>query len=459
MTDPAGLSLVELLGLLQSRELSAVELVEACLARVQTDEAEVRAFATFTPESAVRAAQRADALRAQGRDVGVLAGVPIAVKDLYLTADAPTHAGSRVALSYDPGADSAAWERLAAAGAGLMGKTTTHEFGMGTASPPTRNPWDLKRTSGGSSGGSAAAVAARMVPAAVGSDTGGSLRIPAAVCGVATLRPAHGRVSTYGLLPLSPSLDVAGPIARRLLDVSLLMRVLVGHDRRDPASFSGPVPGYPIAARTALDGVRIGVAQELSWSGVDESISSVCQAALHSMVDRGAQLIEIDPLAGSAELHAGFLDVFEVLTGTEALHEHGELLHQRHAYTPQVLRRVLEGQGITAAAYLKAVQLRQGWTALWHQIFAEHQLDVVAHPAIDQPAPTVDPTQEPVGPRIRLSVPWSLAGFPAVNVPVGLDRRGLPVGLSLAGQPENEPALLAIGCALDEAIAFWASAP
>ena len=262
MTDPAALSLVELVALLDRCDLSARELVEACIARVSVAEPLVRAFATFTPELAQAAAERADQLRAGGHDPGLLGGVPVAVKDLFLTAGTPTLAGSRVQLPHPDDVDSAVWQRLASAGAGLMGKTTTHEFGMGTASPPTRNPWALSRTSGGSSGGSAAAVAARMVPVAVGSDTGGSLRIPAAACGVSALRPAYGRVSTFGLLPLSPSLDVAGPMGRRLLDVSLLMTVLAGHDPRVPGSLPGAVPAYPTAALPDLRGVRVGVATE-----------------------------------------------------------------------------------------------------------------------------------------------------------------------------------------------------
>jgi aspartyl-tRNA(Asn)/glutamyl-tRNA(Gln) amidotransferase subunit A len=185
--------------------------------------------------------------------------VPVALKDLYLTHGTPTSAGSRVLRKHDPGVDAAVWTRLIDAGAGLLGKTTTHEFAYGTASAPTRNPWDLSRTPGGSSGGSAAALAAGMAPIATGTDTGGSLRIPAAACGISTLRAAHGRISTYGVLPLNPSLDVAGPMARRMLDVALLMGILAGYDERDPHSRNEPVPDYPTMGPPNLVGVRIGI--------------------------------------------------------------------------------------------------------------------------------------------------------------------------------------------------------
>ncbi len=275
MTDPADLTLVELLPLLRARRLSARELLEACLRRVDAHEPAVKAFVVLTPELAADAAARADADRAAGRPVGPLAGVPVALKDLYLTRGTPTTASSRVLAGHDPGIDAAVWERLRAAGAGLLGKTTTHEFAYGTASAPTRNPWDLTRNPGGSSGGSAAALASRMVPVATGSDTGGSLRIPSAACGTSALRPTHGRISAYGVLPLGPSLDTTGPMARRLLDVALLLPLLAGHDPRDPCSLDAPVPPYAQAAPSRLDGVRVGLPTGPPFDEVDEQVARV----------------------------------------------------------------------------------------------------------------------------------------------------------------------------------------
>lgn len=457
--DPAELSLVELLVLLERRELSARELVQACLARVASAEPQVQAFVMLTPGIALAAAARADADRAAGRPVGALAGVPVAVKDLYLTRGTPTTAGSRVLAGHDPGVDAAVWERLAGAGAGMLGKTTTHEFAYGTASSPTRNPWDLSRTPGGSSGGSAAALAARMAPVATGSDTGGSLRIPAAACGVSALRPAHGRISTYGVLPLSPSLDVTGPLARRLLDVAFLLRMLAGYDARDPLSRNDPVPDYPRTAPEDLAGVRIGLPTEMSWTAVDGQIAEVCRTALEVLRRHGAEIVEIrSPVSTEAVLGPAGA-AMSIVGGAEALHAHRDLLSRRELYTPQVLRRVLDGEGISAAQYLEARRLCEVWRQDWHELMGDQALDAVAHPTIDQPPPVVVPDEAPRGPSTRLSTPWSLAGFPALSVPAGIDNRGLPVGLSLAGLPAREADLVALGAVIDEEIAGWRLSP
>lgn len=463
--DPAGLTLLEVLPLLSARALSARELVEACLRRIEAAEPVVRAFALLTPERALAAADAADAARAAGRPVGALAGVPVAVKDLFLTRGVPTAAGSRVAVRPDPGVDAAVWHRLRAAGAGLLGKTTTHEFAYGTASPPTRNPWDPARTPGGSSGGSAAALAARMAPVATGSDTGGSLRIPAAACGVSTLRPAHGRVSAYGVLPLAPSLDTVGPMARRLLDVSLLLRLLAGPDRRDPESRADAVPDYPAAPPASVAGVRIGLPVSLLWTDVADSTAVTCRDALQVLVDRGAQLVEVPAPPSTPDVLAPAWTAYDTVCAAEARHVHRDLLADRDlvadsaGYTPSVLGKLRRGDGISAVDYLRAQHLRRVWAAEWRALYAEHRLDAVAHPTLDRPPPVVEPDAPPRGPAIRQSVPWSLAGFPALSVPAGLDAGGLPVGLSLAGLPEAEAELVGLGAVVDEDIAFWRHPP
>lgn len=460
MTDPAALSLLELLPLLASRALSARELLDACLARVDAHEAAVQAFVVLTPELARAAALRADDDRAAGRPVGPLAGVPVALKDLYLTRGTPTTASSRVLAGHDPGVDAAVWERLRAAGAGLLGKTTTHEFAYGTASAPTRNPWDLTRNPGGSSGGSAAALAARMVPLATGSDTGGSLRIPSAACGTSALRPAHGRVSAYGVLPLGPSLDTTGPMARRLLDVSLVLRLLAGHDPRDPHSLDAPVPDYPLAAPAGLTGLRIGLPTGPPWSQVEPSVDRVFREGLAVLVARGAELVPVAPPALTATVLDPQWSAYDTTNGAEALHSHRDLLAtSRELYSPQVLARLALAERVTAVDYLEAQRLRREWAAQWRAVFAAHGLAAVAHPALDAPPAVVDPDGPSVGPKIRLSIAWSLARFPALSVPAGLDERGLPVGLSLAALPEREAELVGWGAVVDEEVALWKRLP
>ena len=459
MTDPAGLSLVELLPLLERRVLSARELLAACLRNVEAYEPTVRAFVTLTPELALRAATSADEDRAAGRPVGPLAGVPVAVKDLFCTRGVRTTASSRVLAGHVPDHDAAVWERLRAAGAGLLGKTVLHEFAYGTGSEPTRNPWDRDRTPGGSSGGSAAALAARMAPVALGSDTGGSLRIPAAACGVASLRPTTGRVSVRGALPLAPSLDTAGPMARRLRDVSLLLRLLAGHDPCDPHSLDEPVPAYPDSAPEDLSGVRIALPTRLFWDDVDPQVEATCRAGLQLLVGRGAELVELEPPPGSEQVLA-FPGAYGITVMREAAQVHAE--HMRtcpELYDERLRRRLERAAQVSEDEYQSARATSRRWAQSWRQLLRERQVDAIASPTIPQP-PTVLPVQawEDL-PSLMPSKAWSVAGFPALSVPVGLDDRGLPVGLQLAGLPEREAELVGLGIAVDEDVRLWERAP
>lgn len=459
MSDAADLSLVEILDRLADRSLSARELVRDCELRIEAREPTVRAFVTLTLDRAKQAATLADQARARGEKVGPLAGVPVAVKDVFLTRGVRTTAGSRVLAEFVPDEDAAVWQRLSEAGAGLLGKTTTHEFGYGTASPPTRNPWDLGRTPGGSSGGSAAALASRMTPVATGTDTGGSLRIPAAACGISTLRAAKGRVSRYGAIPLSPSFDVAGPLARRMLDVAVLMRVLSGYDARDPGSCDDEIPVYPRIVPGDLRGTRIGRPIAMSWTGVDGDIRKVCDEALRILVEHGAELVDIEAPDIAAEVLPRDDGVFDTINESEALQVHDRLAPYADLYTPQVRERVRRGKLVSQERYERAHRLRRLWTARWRRLMASHRLTAIAHPTLDRPPPWIDTADGPKGPSIRPSVPWAIAGFPALSVPAGLDDRGLPVGLSLAGLPEREADVVGLGVVIDETVQLWKLMP
>lgn len=448
VVEPADLTLVDLLPLLEQRSLSARELVQSCLARVDRYEDRVQAFVVLTPELAQQAAAQADADRAAGRPVGPLAGVPVALKDLFLTRGVPTTASSRVLEGYDPGVDAAVWERLRDAGAGLLGKTTLQEFAYGTGSHPTRNPWDLRRTPGGSSGGSGAALAARMVPIATGSDTGGSLRIPAAACGVCSLRPTHGRLSAYGVLPLAHSLDTAGPMARRMRDVALLLRLLAGHDPRDPHSLDEPVPPYPSQGSGRA---RIGVPSRFFWD-VDPQLADACRAGLGRL---GADLVEVDPPAGTEQL-LEVPGVYGHTMGPEALAHHADWLAEREdRYGEPIRERFAQARRTTPEQYAQAQQDRVLMRQQWRALFEQHRLDGLAHPTLPEP-----PAELPgPGPSIGLAKLWSVLGWPALSVPVGLDDRGLPAGLQLAALPEREAELVGLGIALDEDVRFWEQDP
>ncbi|MFC9692860.1 amidase [Kribbella sp. NPDC056951] len=449
-TDAADLTLTELLPMLANRTLSARELLADCLRRIYRADPSIQAFVTQTPDLAAAAADRADRARAAGTAVGALAGVPVALKDVFRTKGVRTTAGSQVLATYVPQESSAAWGWLEAAGAGLLGKTTTHEFAYGTTSGPTANPWDLRRSPGGSSGGSAAAVAGRMVPIALGTDTGGSLRIPAAACGISTLRSPRGRIPLYGVIPLSPTFDVAGPMARRMLDISLLMRVPAG-----PAA----VPGYPLDPPQDLSGVRIGLPTAMSWEPVDDQVATVCRLALDVLVARGAELVKIGHPPNTEAVLAKSTGVFDTVTEYEARLVHDALITDSHLYTPQVLERVRSGEQVSPERYAEALALRARWESDWRTIIATHRLDAIAHPTLDAAPPLLDGTRPPEGPALRQSLPWSIADFAVLSVPAGFEHRGLPVGLSLAGLPEREAELVGLGVVIDEELELWRSGP
>jgi aspartyl-tRNA(Asn)/glutamyl-tRNA(Gln) amidotransferase subunit A len=459
VTDPADLTLVELLPLLESNALSARELLGACLRRIDAHDKRVQAFVVRDDEGALRTALAVDEARAARKPVGPLGGVPVALKDLFLTAGLPTTASSRVLEGHDPGVDATVWTRLREAGAVLVGKTALHEFAYGTGSHPTRNPWDLARTPGGSSGGSAAALAARMVPLATGTDTGGSLRIPAAACGVSAVRAARGRVSTYGVLPLSPSYDVPGPMARRMRDVALVLRLLAGHDPADPSTRDEPVPDYPLNGYEDLDDVRIGIPTRYFWDGIDGQIARGCRSGLDRLVAAGAELVEIDPPVCTEEVLA-LPGAYGTVVGAEAVHYHRHwLTHCPERYSTIVRDRLHDAEQVTGADYLEGRRLAGLWRRAWRRTFAEHRLDVVASPTIAQP-PRVLPASAPgKGPSLHLTKAWSVNGFPSASVPVAVDERGLPVGLMLAALPEHEEDLVGIAVTLDEDVQLFRRSP
>ena len=447
-TDPADLTLVELLPLLARRELSARELVAACLVRVEAHEPAVQAFTVCTPELARAAAERADDDRAAGRPTGPLAGVPVALKDLYLTRGVPTTASSRVLDGHDPGVDATVWARLRDAGAGLLGKTTLHEFAYGTGSHPTRNPWDLTRTPGGSSGGSAAALAARFVPVATGTDTGGSLRIPAAACGVSSLRPTFGRASAAGVLPLAPHArhDRADGAADA---------------RREPAAAAArrPRPGRPAIAGRAgaglpgragrparsaprrADAACSGTATRRwlrcaapRWSG---PVPSSCRSTRRRAPRSCSRSRRVRPHGGSRGA-AGARGV------------------ARRARSP-VRRGGAGAVRLGAGDDAGAVRAGAGDRRTWRDRVAGRAGRGRRAGAPDQPRTA---RRRPrTAPTIALAKAWSVLGWPALSVPVGLDERGLPVGLQLAGLPEQEADLVGLGIAFDEDVRLWERNP
>ena len=473
-TDPADLTLVELMPLLESRRLSARELVQACIARIDRYDREIKAFERTTFDIALAVAAAVDDARAQGRPVGPLAGIPVGLKDMTYTKEVPTTGSSKAMEGFIPDYDATVWTRLQEAGMVLLGKLRCHEFAYGTATPPAVNPWDTERSPGGSSGGSAAALAARMLPAATGTDTAGSIILPSATCGTAGLKPTYGRCSRHGNFPLSWSLDHVGPMARRIADCALLLQVMAGVDPADPTSLQAPVPTYPTRAPADLKGVRIGLLDKYFWEEIDAEVERVCREGVARLAAMGAEVVTVPapPVTdealhpgpnpyGSIQYQQGGFGAEEKIILSEATSFHRPISRERpHRYTPETLGLLEFGETISAADYLDAQRLRSVWVRQWRELFADHHLDAVAGPAV----PTEPTYQTPssayfFGVSFRFTKAFNLNGLPTVSVPVGLDNRGFPVGLMLAGRHLDEPRLLQIAIALDEDVRFFTQKP
>ena len=473
-TNPADLTLVELLPLLESRQLSAQDLVEACIDRVERYDPQVKAFQRTTFDIALAEAVAVDDARAKGRPVGPLAGIPIGLKDMTYTKEVPTTGSSKVMEDFIPDFDATVWARLHDAGMVLLGKLRCHEFAYGTSTPPTANPWDTKRNPGGSSGGSGAALAARMLPAALGTDTGGSIIIPSATCGTTGLKPTYGRCSRHGNIPLSWSLDNIGPMSRRMADCAVLLQVMAGHDPADPTSLPAPVPAYPTAAPPSLAGVRIGLLDRYFWDDVDPEVERVCKEGVARLAAMGAEIVTVPaPPVTEEILHPGpnpygaFVvqkegpDALIKIILPEATSFHRPLVKERpHQYSPEVLGLLEFGETISAADYVDAQRLRSVWVRQWRDLFARERLDAVASPALPADPPYQTPSEAFVfGASFRFTKAFNLNGLPTASVPVGLDNHGFPVGLMLAARHLDEARLLQIAIALDEDVRFFTRKP
>ncbi len=470
----------ELLALQASGRTSAAEIADAFLAAVRDREPAVRAF-THLDESAVRQqAAAVDANRKCGVTLGPLAGVPVAVKDVLCTRGVPTACSSRMLANYVPPYDAHVIERLRAADAVLIGKTNMDEFAMGSstensATGPTRNPWDPSRIPGGSSGGSAAAVAAGFAPLALGTDTGGSIRQPAALCGVVGLKPTYGRVSRYGLVAFASSLDQVGPFARTVADAALLLGVVAGQDPRDSTSVDRPVPDYTAALDEPLLGLRVGVPREFFGEGLDPEVEAAVRTALTEYQRRGATLVDVplphSPYALAAYYIVAPAEASSNLARYDGMHyghrtaEEADLIgtaakSRDEAFGPEVKRRVMIGtyvlsHGYRDAFYVQALKVRR----LVKQDFdaAFDICDVIVGPTTPAPAfPVGAKSDNPLAMYLSdvYTVSANLAGLPGVSVPCGFTSAGLPIGLQLLAPPFEEERLLR-AARMYEAVTDW----
>jgi aspartyl-tRNA(Asn)/glutamyl-tRNA(Gln) amidotransferase subunit A len=460
--DPADLGVVEAAGRLARRDLSAVELAEAFLRRIRErdgthshdgDAGSVNAWVRVYEEDALAAAARADEqLRAGGAPL--LCGIPIGLKDLYAVAGKPLTASSR-ALDVVPARDCEAWARLAAAGMVLLGHVHTHEFAVGGTTDQVGNPWALERSAGGSSGGSAAALAARTTPAATGTDTAGSLRIPSALSGTSTVKPTRGRVSLRGIVPLAPSLDHAGPMARTLVDCAALLAAMAGPDGGRPWSFAAPpfTRGLP-APRTGrpLAGVRLALSARLGSTPIDDEVAAGFATALDALRELGGELVEPAQPDTSLDLGRDFIDVL----GAELRACHRRFDHRRALYRPSI-REWLEqadARALTGVEYAAAQDRRREVTAAWTDWLDAERIAAIVEPTVAVTAPIRGDGYEHAGTDavlVALTHYWDWTGFPVVALPSGVGASsGLPVSVSLIGPPGRDWELLQIGVDLQE---------
>jgi aspartyl-tRNA(Asn)/glutamyl-tRNA(Gln) amidotransferase subunit A len=455
-TAPLDMDIVGLAGLIRSRALSPVTLVEALLDRIATIDPELLSFIQVS-DTALKQAGKAEEMLRQGKAIGPLHGIPIAIKDNYLTLDMPTTAGSTVP-GYDfPLRDAAAVKRLRDAGAIPIGKTRTHEFAWGTVTHPTKNPWDLARVPGGSSGGSGAAVAARLVPAGLGSDTGGSIRIPASLCGVVGLKPTFGRISRDGIVPHSWSLDHAGPLTRSVRDAALLLNVMAGYDPNDTACQDRPVPDYLATLGQPIAGMKIGVCRNHFFGANEPDVESAVERSIDDLARLGAQIVELH----IDHLEYGLGAIFAIeLASSSAYHDRGLQRGATAGMTDDVRTLVEIGRMVSGSDMIKAEQLR---AVLMQNFFkAFEKVDVILTPSTPLTAWQAGQTEidltsrkeSPLEASWRLSYPFNLTGMPAISVPCGFDRRDLPIGLQLAAKPFDEATLLRVAHAY-EAIHRW----
>lgn len=458
------LALADVAALIRSRQVSPVEVTEAALQRIERLNPRLNALWTVTTELAREQARAAETEIAKGDYRGPLHGVPVALKDLIYTRGVRTTAGSRILADFVPEYDATVVEKLRAAGAVLVGKAALHEFAFGITNNnphfgPTRNPWDPERSSGGSSGGSGVAVASGMCYGALGTDTGGSIRIPASFCGVAGLKPTRGRVSLYGVYPLGFSLDHAGPMARTVVDVGLLYQILSGFDPRD--AFSEERPLGEIGLTKSLQGVRVGVPENFFFDAVEPEVERLVRQAARLLEEAGAAVLPV-AVPGIAEL----TQASSLTLQAEAWYQHKEHVETRPQDLGDDVRQRLEAsREVSGYDYVKAQATRARLRRELEVMF--QAVDVIVTPATPTTAFAIGATavrirgqEEAVGAAAtRLLRGFNASGHPALAVCCGFDAQGLPAGLQIVGRLWDEATVLRVGYAYEQAAGWHARRP
>jgi aspartyl-tRNA(Asn)/glutamyl-tRNA(Gln) amidotransferase subunit A len=442
---------------LRERRVSCVELTQAALTRIERLNPALNAFLSVFPQRALERAALADQELASGKDRGPLHGVPIGLKDLFDMRGVRTSAGSPVYENYIPAQDSAVVQKLEGAGAVIVGKLNLHELAYGITSDnphygAVHNPWGLDRIPGGSSGGSGAAVAADLVFAAMGSDTGGSIRVPAAFCGVVGLKPTYGRVSRFGTIPLAFSLDHMGPLTRDVRDAGIVLNVIAGFDARDASSARRPVPDHVPAEECSIRGLAIGLPETFFFERLDAEVDSAVRGALARAASLGAEITPVhlpDLAVGNT--------VGQIILLAEAAAWMEPHLEHRERFGADVFELLQQGRLLPATDYINAQRLRrkinEQFRSLWKSV------DCLMIPSTPMTAPQIGETtvrlagtEENVrAAATRFMRPFNVLGLPAVSIPCGLSAAGLPIGLQIVGPHFHESLILRVAAALEDA--------
>jgi aspartyl-tRNA(Asn)/glutamyl-tRNA(Gln) amidotransferase subunit A len=483
MVELTGQTLASALSGLEQGAFSSVELTQAHLTAIEQLNPRLNAFITVTGEQALESARASDASRARG-EAGTLSGVPVAIKDLFCTEGVRTTAASRILTNFVPPYESTVTAQMKRDGAVFLGKTNLDEFAMGSSNMTSafgavENPWkragdETALVPGGSSGGSASAVAARLALGATGTDTGGSIRQPAAFCGIVGIKPTYGRCSRWGTVAFASSLDQAGPMARTVEDCAILLRSMAGFDPKDSTSVDRPVPDYRAAIGRSLKGMRIGIPAEYRAPGMSQEIEQLWQQGIAWLRDAGCEIVDVSLphtryglatyyIVAPAECSSNLARYDGVRFGERVEADSLDMLYERSraaGFGDEVKRRILIGTYVLSSGYYDAYYLKaQKVRGLLLRDFTEAftRVDALLTPTAPSAAFALgEKMNDPVTMYLNdiFTVPASMAGVPGLSVPVGLDAKGLPLGLQLLGRPFDEELLFALGSALEKAAAF-----
>ncbi|MCH7800819.1 MAG: Asp-tRNA(Asn)/Glu-tRNA(Gln) amidotransferase subunit GatA [Chloroflexi bacterium] len=466
MTELHYLSISEAADLISRKRLSPVELAQAHLDRIEATEPSLNSFITLLSDDALESARNAERDIQSGGYRGPLHGIPIGLKDLYYTKGIPTTIGSRIFRDFVPDYDATVTERFAEAGAILMGKLQMHEFALGATSVnphdgPAHNPWDTERITGGSSGGSGSAVASGQVMGALGSDTGGSVRIPAGLCGIVGLKPTFGRVSRRGVFPLSFSLDTVGPMTRTARDAALILNVIAGYDSRDPSSANVADEDFAASLDQSISGLRIGIPDEFFYDIIDPEVAEAMCAATGVMKDLGATVERVSiPVLNHS------LAISSTILVTEAAEVHADNLRYRPQDIGADVRGRLQTGALTSAQdYLKAQRARSEFNIQMAQIMEKY--DILVAPTIATGAPKINQTRVEIAGKqenalslmSRLTRPFNICGYPTASVPSGFTSEGLPIGIQIAGRAFEDSTVLRVAHAYEQATEWHTRRP